>query len=130
MEKISERLLDQRLRNRTIETVEYLSQGDNSVKEMGFAEWVEMFFDWMPSYAGSPYPNTAMTNDEYKAVLLLSELMIELIKQTPKNMTIEEFLNTGWPSRIQPHAVSTLILMRSRGKFSEEVEEENPSILW
>lgn len=39
-------------------------------------------------------------------------------------MTADELIATGWPKRIQPVAREALNLMRVRGRFSEENEED------
>jgi hypothetical protein len=47
-ERVSDRLLAQRLRNRIMEGVLELSLGASRIGEIGAAEWVNSFFDWMP----------------------------------------------------------------------------------
>jgi hypothetical protein len=58
---------------------------------------------------------------------MLRDLMIEVCHQVPEMVTPEELLATGWPERIRPHAERALALMRSRGRFSEDIEEAEPS---
>jgi hypothetical protein len=46
---------------------------------------------------------------------------------TPDNMTADELIATGWPKRLQSFACKALNLLRVRGRFSEENEEDAPS---
>jgi hypothetical protein len=44
-ERASKRLVDQRLRNRAMEALETLSEGDTGVRSIGVGEHVNQFFD-------------------------------------------------------------------------------------
>jgi hypothetical protein len=44
-----------------------------------------------------------------------------------KNATVEQVISSGWPNRIAPFAKKALDVMLSRGRFSDEVEEDEPS---
>jgi hypothetical protein len=46
--EISDRLLDQRCRNRIIEVIETLAAGDEGVRGVGAKEYFEQFYDWLP----------------------------------------------------------------------------------
>lgn len=39
----------------------------------------------------------------------------------------DAFIASGWPERIQPAAMAVLSLMNQRGRFSEDVQEDEPS---
>ncbi|MET7710708.1 hypothetical protein [Micromonospora sp. NPDC005413] len=78
-ERPSERLVEQRLRNRAMEALVALSGGDSACA----------------------------------------------VK--PRNDTDDDFIASGWPGRIQPAARAALDVMQARGRFREDVEEENPS---
>jgi hypothetical protein len=127
-EKPSERLVEQRVRNRIMEEVWGLSRGNINVAEACGAEWFETFFDWFP-YEGEPNWYPAMTPEEVKAVREVCILMQQAIADPtiPKRPSIEEITRTGWPDRIAPVAKRALDLMLQRGRFSEEEEEEVPS---
>jgi len=126
--KPSDRLVEQRLRNRIMEEVWGLSRGVTGVSEAGPDEWFEGFFDHFP-YEGEPDRFPAMTPNEIAAVREVCSLMQAAIADTAisKYPTVEEIARTGWPQRIAPVAKAALELMIGRGRFSEEVEEAEPS---
>ena len=125
---ISPRLLDQRLRNRIMETVDGLTDGDAGVHEIGFTEYFESFFDFIPHRDdGGPHPNSAMTAEERELLLRLSQLVDEACDATPGTMSDDAFCRTGWPQRIQVLAQEAFETMARRGRFSEDEEEAEPS---
>ena len=127
-EKPSERIVEQRVRNRIIEEAWGLSKGNLGVREYGPTEWFETFFDWFP-YDGEPDWYPAMSAEEASAVRDLCKLMQEAIADIDlsKYPSVEEVTETGWPERIAPVAKRTLDLMLARGRFLEDEEEETPS---
>jgi len=127
-EKTSERLVEQRVRNRIMEEIWGLSRGNLNVEECGSIEWIESFFDWFP-YEGEPDWYPAMTADEATAVRQVCKLMQAVLADPaiPKRPTVEEITRSGWPERIAPVAKDALDLMLERGRFSEEKEETEPS---
>lgn len=127
-EKPSERLVAQRVRNRIMEEMWSLAKGNEGVLEAGPAEWFELFFDWFP-YEGEAYWCPAMTPEEEETVRSVLGLMQQAIADPsiPKLPTVEQVTQSGWPERIAPFAQKSLDLMLARGRFSEEVEEEQPS---
>ena len=77
----------------------------------------------------SPDRFPAMTPNEIAVVREVCSLMQAAIADTAisKYPTVEEITRTGWPQRIAPVAKAALELMIDRGRFSEEVEEAEPS---
>jgi hypothetical protein len=132
-ETATERLVEQRVRNRIMEQVWGLSNGDSEVGASGPIEWFESFFDWFP-YEGEPDWYPAMTVEERSAVRDVCKLMQQAIADTDlsKHPTVQEIIQTGWPERIAPVAKRALDLMLARGRFSEEQEETEPTgpTLW
>jgi hypothetical protein len=122
-EQVSERLLDQRLRNRVMEVLWGLTEWE---RRLDFYEYFESYFDFFP-YEGAPYSNGAMTPDELAATTQVHKLMLEAAEDTPREMSEKEFVATGWPQRIAVVAESALRLMLARGRFSEDVEEVEPT---
>jgi hypothetical protein len=124
----SERLVEQRVRNRIMEEFWGLSRGDLGVTEAGPTEWFECFFDHFP-YEGEPDYYPAMTLEETEAVREVCKLMQQAIADSsiPKSPSVEDVCRSGWPQRIAPVAKHALDLMLRRGRFSEEVEETKPS---
>lgn len=127
-EKPSTRLIDQRLRNRIIEAVAILAAGDDGVRRQGYVEYFDRFYDVIPHRQhGEMYPNSAVTAGEMSALRGVSSILDDACDATPANMADEDFIATGWPQRVQSPAMETLGLMRNRGRFSEDVEENTPS---
>lgn len=126
--KPSDRIVEQRLRNRIMEAIWGLSRGVTGVGEAGPVEWFEGFFDHFP-YEREPNQFPAMTPYEIAAVREVCRLMQAAIADTAisKYPTVEEITRAGWPQRIAPVAQAALELMIGRGRFSEEVEEAEPS---
>ena len=124
----SQRLVEQRVRNRMMEEIWRLSLGDAGVAQSGPTEWFLAFFDWFPK-EGEPHWFPAMTPEEIGAVGKVCKLMQAAIADTDisNQPTVEEITLTGWPKRLAPVAKEAIDLMLRRGLFSEEVEEAEPS---
>lgn len=118
---ISERLLDQRLRNRIMESLDWLTDAETGF-EFGAGQWFNQFFD----QAGSRVSNSAMTHEERSAFDVVLGLMKAAVGATPKHVTVDELQASGWLDRIVPAARTAHALMCLRGRFSEEIEEEAP----
>ena len=125
----SDRLIDQRIRNRIMEAVEILADGDEGVRRELPAEYFESFYDWIPHRGdGEMRFNSTMTDEERILLLEVSSILDDACDATTGNMTADEFIATGWPKRIQPVASKALGLMCERGRFSEAQEEDAPSV--
>jgi hypothetical protein len=127
--KPSHRIIDQRIRNRIMDVLLTMAEGDELVRQLGPTEYFESFYDWIPHRDhGGIRPNSAITADERALLLELSSILDDACDATPRKMTADDLIATGWPKRIQPVALKALVLMRERGRFSEEQEEDTPSI--
>src|SRR5271165_6181263 len=129
---VSARLVAQRVRNRIIELMQGLEGGESYLRTIGVAEWINGFFDWMPLNDEEPLSNSAMTEAERQAVSSVRELMIQVAHESKGisgdwNEQIERLIATGWIRRTQQAGQNTLNLMRSRGYFSEDLEESEPT---
>jgi hypothetical protein len=134
--KVSERLVDQRIRNRIMEALWTRSLGVKSVDTaLGAKEWFESFFDWLPYEGPTPRHNTAITPEEYAALDGVLAIMQQAYNETPIGFTRsgkftptdEQLLASGWPERVAPVAKAALEMFCKRGRFSEDVEEDSPS---
>jgi hypothetical protein len=131
-QEVSPRLVAQRMRNRIIELMEGLAEGEPYLRKVGVAEWINQFFDWMPFDDKEPLSNSAMTEAELQAVSSVRELM-DKITQVSNGLggdghdEVERLIATGWVRRAQQAGQNTLSLMQSRGYFSEDFEESEPS---
>lgn len=122
----SPRLIDQRLRSRIIEKLQILSHGDECVVWEG-PEWIEGFFDYFP-YEGDQFrENSAINSEERSALQPVIRAMQDLIATGAANLSEADFIASGWPKRIQPLAKAALATFLTRGRFSEEFEQEKPS---
>ena len=68
-------------------------------------------------------PNSTITSEERALLSEVRTAMDQACDATPKNMTADELVETGWPKRIQLAANRALSLMHQRGRFSEDHEE-------
>jgi hypothetical protein len=124
--RISHRLLEQRIRNRVLDALLLLADGEATVRGWGFAEYFEKFYDWFP--CESPWdPPSTMTAEEIAATRSVLALMNNALSATPKIMPDEEFVRSGWPERITPMAREAASVFLARGRFDEETEEDEPS---
>lgn len=128
----SSRIIDQRVRNRIIEELMGLADGNENVRQIGADEYFEAFYDWVPHRGDGIRPNSALSQEEADLLLKVSIAVDEACDATPKVVSADELIATGWPERIKPLARSALEQMLKRGRFSEEVEEDEPSspVLW
>jgi hypothetical protein len=125
----SQRLVEQRLRNRAMESLDTLSQGDEGVQAVGFVEYFEQFFDVIDDDGPWPWRQwTCFTPEEVRALDAVQQILLEASAATPRLSAEKEFASSGWPSRIQPSAIAAMDLMRARGRFREDIEEDEPSL--
>jgi hypothetical protein len=125
----SERLVQQRLRNRAIEALEVLAGGDRGVRAVGTGEYVEQFFDTIDD--NSPWrwrEWSSFTAAEVSALDTVQQVLLDACAATPHSRSDEEFIASGWPERIKPVATAALDLMRRRGRFREDREEGSPTL--
>lgn len=127
MEQVSARLADQRIRNRVIECLEYLAEGDEGIRATGDVEYFESFFDWVEDERPWDWrDNSAYTPAEIEAVNGVLVALLAAVEETG-DMDTEETVTSGWPRRIAPIAQTALNLLVQRGRFDEDREEAAPS---
>jgi hypothetical protein len=125
----SDRLIDQRVRNRIMEAVAILADGDDGVRQVSAKEYFLIFYDYIPHRdEGAMYPNSAITAEEFALLREVSRMLDDACDDTPQFVTEDELIASGWPKRIRPIAQKALKTMQGRGRFSEEREEYVPSI--
>lgn len=126
--KPSDRLIDQRLRNRIMEAVLGLAEGNDDVRRSGPVEYFENFYDFIPHrVVGRMRTNNALTAEEVALLADVRAILDDACDATPRGVTANELIASGWPERIRPVARRALALMLQRGRFDEEREEEEPS---
>ena len=104
-----------------------LASGDEHVRDSGAGEYFEAFYDYVPHRRDGIRLNSAMTQNEADLVLKVSVALDAACDSTPKMVSVDELIATGWPERIKPLAQAALEEMQKRGRFSEELEEDEPS---
>lgn len=122
---VSDRLLDQRLRNRFIEELLCLVDWEETLT-WGAGEYFNSFFDFFPDEPPLP-PNSVLTDEERSALTKVLALMNMALDSTSPLVGEAELIDSGWPENIKPIAQKALALMLQRGRFSEEIEEAEPS---
>lgn len=127
-EEVSERLVDQRVRNRVAEVLEILADGDAGLFAVGGKEYFNLFFDYIDD--DLPYDWRALstyTAEEIEKIEHVLTSMLTALDATASLDTEAEIAATGWPQRVQPVAQEALTAMIARGRFDEEREETEPS---
>ena len=123
-EEPSERLIEQRIRNRIYEILEILADCDAGVDLVGIKGYFDLFEDFVhrPSIEAG---TSALSRDERAIVLEIAELL-EAACETNSDFTKAEFIESDWPGKIAPMARNARALFLDRGLFSEKVEETEP----
>lgn len=127
---LSKRLVEQRVRNRIMDSMSWLAEGAWAVRRMSSQEFFEMFYDWVdgenpvrPWPKGAPENMTPPEVDAVTEVLSVVDAAVADIGDADDDAVIA----SGWLERISPVARAALDLMLTRGCFSEELEEAEPS---
>ena len=118
---MSDRVLDQRLRNGIIERLQMLVDWTETVAAIGATGYFNSFFDVLPDKPPLPI-NTALSSEEREALTEVLDLMDRAASCTGQNVTDEELITSAWPMRIGEQANSALSIMMVRGKLSDDVE--------
>ena len=116
------------MRNRAMEALVALSEGDSGVRSVGVGEYVNEFFDVIDDDIPWHWRDwSCFTPDEVEHLDAVHGLLKAACAATPRIDTDDDFIASGWPDRIQPAARTALKAMQARGRFREDVEEETPS---
>jgi hypothetical protein len=122
----TERVIEQRVRNRIMEELAYLARGEAAVREIGCGDYIYDFFTWFPE-EGPPHGNSALTKAEFEVLSELLPMMQQMLRELPIRVGDQALIATGWPERIAPIAQRALSLFVPRGRFKEDVEEREPT---
>jgi hypothetical protein len=77
----SSRIVEQRLRNRAHECFEYLADGDQAVRTLGFKEYFELFFDQFP--CDGTWSLALLDDAEIQATQEVLDMMRAALEATP-----------------------------------------------
>ena len=91
-----------------------------------FQMWGDGGFPWERDGTLVLHQNTALSAQERAVLEPLVDALNAAWSDT-EGLTAEEFLETSWPPQINRLAVEARAVMASRGCFSEDVEEDQPS---
>lgn len=108
-----------------LECFEYLADGDQAVRTLGFKEYFELFFDQFP-YDGA-WSLATLDDAEIRVTRKVLDIMRAALEATPSSMAEDDFIQSGWPERIQPLAIRAVETFLKRGRSNEEAEEIEPS---
>ncbi|MGA5540625.1 hypothetical protein ACPCIR_02120 [Mycobacterium sp. NPDC051198] len=119
------RIVEQRVRNRIMEAVEVLSDGDDGVRAVGDGDYYNYFFDWVDDDMTTAWRElSTLSPAEVRQLESLHDLLHKSLKVTHA-MNGDELIASGWPTRIAAVARTTLQTMQTWGRFDEEVEESD-----
>ena len=112
-----------------MEALATLAGGDDGVRASGSAEYVNHFFDTIDDRSPWRWRQcSTFTHAEVTALDDVQRALLDACAATPPVCSDAEFIASGWPRRIKPVAGAALLLMRTRGRFREDRDEELPSI--
>lgn len=123
-EEPSERLIEQRIRNRIYEILEILADCDAGVDLVGIKGYFDLFEDFV--HRPSIEAGTSALSREERAIVLEIAEFLEAACETNPDFTKAEFIESDWPGKIAPAARNARELFLDRGLFSEKVEEVKP----
>lgn len=130
-ENPSKRLVEQRVRNRIMDSMSWLAEGAEAVRRMSTQEFFEMFYDWVDDEKPVwPWPKAApetMTTAEVVAVTNVLAVVNAAVEEIDDLADETMVIASGWLERISPVAKAALDLMLTRGCFDEEMEENEPT---
>ena len=124
MEKISQQLLYQRLRNRVIELLDMYSSLDD-IATLGAYEMINLVDDYLPlDYADAP---KVFSEKEKVAIAKFMKLATAASDATEENTCSVDWFRSSkeWVS-VSRFAEQALAVFTERGRFSEESEEAFP----
>ena len=126
-EEVSDRIVEQRWRNRIIEAIEVLSRGNEGLIEVNYNEFFEGFYDYWHDGQLVVRPNSAITEEEERAVDTLGRVLEGISNEMRHFQSEAEYIQSGCAERIRPVAQDALKVFLSRGRFSENYEELSPT---
>ncbi|WP_313906127.1 hypothetical protein [Rhizobium leguminosarum] len=127
-EEVSDRIVEQRWRNRIIDAIEVLAQGNEGLIEVNYNEFFEGFYDYWRDGQLFVRPNSAITTDEERTVDALGRMLEDISMETRHFQSEAEYIQSGCAERIKPVAQEALKLFLSRGRFREDCEELSPTL--
>jgi hypothetical protein len=92
----SERLIDQRLRNRAIEALAILAKGEDGIRAVGNSEYVNHFFDTIDDGVSWRWRDiSTFTPAEVDALASVQGLLLDACAATPQICSDDEFIDAA-----------------------------------
>ncbi|MGG6893690.1 hypothetical protein [Rhizobium sp. BR 315] len=127
-EEVSDRVIEQRLRNRVIDAIEVLARGSKGLVEVNYREFFLAFYDYWDNGRLIRWPNSAFTDEEEQAVNDLGRMLEGITIEALHFQSEAEYIQSGCAERIKPVAQEALKLFLTRGRFSEDYNELTPAL--
>jgi hypothetical protein len=127
-EEVSDRVIEQRWRNRMIEAIGVLARGNEGLIEVNYNEFFLTFYDLWDDGRLIVWPNSAFTEEEEDAINALGRMLDDIMEETLHFQSEAEYIESGCAERIKPVAQEALKLFLTRGRFSEDYEELTPAL--
>ena len=115
LDRPSQRVVEQRLRNRAMEALETFAAGNDDLRRVGVVEYVEEFFDVINDEVPWHWQEwTCLTPEEVQALDEIQKLLKAACGATPQVCSDDLFIASGWPARIQPVAAAPMAWQNGR----------------
>lgn len=124
-EQVSERIIDQRIRNRIMEELSSLAGGQEELRLRRW-EYLESFLDWFPDAPKLNPATDIMLPEEREAVSEVLTLVLDFADKG-RGADADKLIELDLADTIAPVADRALALLNERGRYNEDVEEEEPS---
>jgi hypothetical protein len=118
---VSKQIIEQRVRNRIIEMLEWLVECESTPPNLGMNELINCWEDWVPSpFEPDYFPPPVFTEAEQELIRQVSRAVDTFCCVTPKSITDERaaLKLPQWAAIIMT-ARSALLVMAARGRMSE-----------
>lgn len=110
--------------------METLADGVEGVHAVGNAEYINQFFDIIDDDVPWQWREwSTFTPAEVTVLDRVRRVLLDTCAATPRVCSDDEFIASGWLAHIKPVAATALELMRARGRYREDREEDSPSIM-
>ena len=110
-----------------MESVDTLADGAKGVHDVGFVEYFELFYDNVPHRDDEQILRlSTLSSSELSALTKLRDVVDDACDATPSEMDEGDFVASGWPENVRIVAEKLVLELRSRGRFSEDVEQNEP----
>jgi hypothetical protein len=122
---MTSQLIDQRVRNRIIEMLEWLIECESTPPQLGMDELINSWEDWVPIPVEQGYfPCPVFTSEEADLLCKVSSVIRTFCEITPKSIQdgAAAVALPQWVSVISA-AKSALSVMCKRGRMSEDEEQ-------